>query len=351
MNLSQMLGSGIDPALLAQLGATGGPASDFTDMLMKSINPNPGGTLRSTLGSPSLDALTALSANPPPIQRADPTPQLPPAQTLESMGFGMASAAAQPGQNALSALGAGGNQMLDMGGKASERAIQETEAANREAIQEWQNKGALAEKGLDAQMKEPELDARQMDLAGNMALREQAQQEQALYRAGRLKDMGTQRDIQQQNADTNSQKADILSGKADIYGRAVDARIANSGQLTQLKQRQLEQEAAKAATEIETRIAISKANVDERQKSAILHSVTSTLNDLTLSGQPITPAARQAAVDQAFSLMGGGPKPQAEAAPAAGDHAALIAMANEAIAQGKDPEKVKAILRAKGVSI
>ena len=369
MDVAKLLSSGLDPSLLAFIGNGDQNSSDFTSMLMRSLNPNPAGSLAGAIGQPDLGPIEGLIGSAPNIKTASATPSLPPAQSLQATGFGMAAAAGKPGSTALSSLGEGGMRKLEMGEKMSERAIREAAQENQAALAAWEGKGRLASKVLDTQMKVPELDAKQMDLAGNMLQREDAAADRRAYQAGLLADKSRGRDLQSDKNEIDRKKADILAGRADAYGNLVDARIKNFDEVNKLRKSQMATAAASTAARIESNLKVAGIKADGDMQRSILENVTRRVNQLVSNGEPITPERLDLIEAQVMNLASGRRAPEAAAAPGAPaapgtpgapetpsapaggvDEAAALAEAEAAIAKGADVAKVNQRLLQLGIN-
>lgn len=297
MDLSTSLAAGLDPNLAALLGQTGGADNTFTQMLLKSVNPNASKDLTNAIGAPNLGPLADLAHQAPPVQQGYVQPALAPPQTLQALGFGMAGAAGKPGATGLSSLGEGGSSMLQQGAAASERSIREAQAENSANIAEWEGKSKLAEAGLNAQMKGPELDERMLDLTGQSLGRQAQREDTALYRQGLLGDKSAGRGIQQQNADTKTGQLGVNQGRADTYDDAVKNRDANAKAKLAQSEAALEQKATQFQQTLLQRSTLQgeRIGLEGAQRAAQEFK-----NEMTLRKDPITGALPDESTQEAL---------------------------------------------------
>jgi hypothetical protein len=363
MDLAQLLGSGIDPAMLATLGNTGGK-SQFTDMLMKSLNPNPAGDFRKAVGQPDVGQLQQLIGSAPSPERVNTAPNLPGPQHLQAIGFGMAQNAQTPGSSVGSSFGAGGNNALKLGGENAERAIREADAANRNEIATWQGKADLAKKTLDTQMKGPELDMKMMDLTGNSlttdanrASTDAWRQSQAANNQGRL-------GVAQQNANTNALKAGTAQDRAENQLELGLRRLGLDEQRLGIEMQKVEAQASQAADAAAARAREKGMELSTRERIAIQRDFTSWVNRAVANkGKPLDDAelaslAKQFASQQNFGAAPAGETPRrgggaVNAGPQISEarKAQLLADANSAISQGAPADQVKAELMKYGIGV
>jgi hypothetical protein len=357
MDLSQLLGSGIDPAMLSTLG-NAGVKSQFTDMLMKSLNPDPAGSLRKAVGDPNLSNIEGLIGSAPTPSRVDSTPRLPAPQQLQAIGFGMAQNSQTPGSSVGSSFGAGGNNALKLGGENAERAIREADNANRAELSAWEGKSRLASKALDAQMKVPELDEKQMVLAGQSLDRDANRDALSSYRAGQLENAAGRNDVANRNAATREGQLGVAQQKAENQLELGLRKIGLTEQQIANEQIRIENQASQAADAAAAKVAAQGRDLSTRERIAIQRDFTSWVNRAVANkGKPLDDAELMSLRSQFDSQQAGGAAPAAQGQPSTEQtisearKAQLLADANSAISQGAPVDQVKAELLKYGIGV
>jgi hypothetical protein len=358
MDLAQLLGSGIDPAMLATLGNPGGK-SQFTDMLMKSLNPNPAGDFRKAVGQPDLSNLDQLIGSAPMPERVNTAPNLPAPQHLQAIGFGMAQNAQTPGSSVGSSFGAGGNNALKLGGENAERAIREAESANRAEIASWQGQADLAKKKLDTQMKGPELDMKMMDLTGNSLTTDANRASTDAYRQGQLLAAADRTAVAERNAKTREGQLGVAQTKAETQLELGLKKLGLNEMQIANEAAKIENQASQAADAAAARAAAQGRDLSTRERIAVQRDFTSWVNRAVANkGKPLDDA-ELASLRKQFDSQQAGSQPQAaapQAAPSApqvpdAEKARILAEANAAIAAGRNREGVIAKLKSLGIEV
>jgi len=274
----------LDPNIAALLG--GGKGNDqFTQMLLRAINPNAAQDLAGGVGKPDVSPLVDLASQAPNIKTADPQPALGGPQMLQTLGFGMAAAAGQPGATAASSLGQGGSSVITQGAGASQRAIQEAQAENEARLAEWNGKSKIADEVLGAQMKAPELDMRMMDLTGQSLARDAARQDSAAYRAGLLENNAAKTGVSQQNADTAKGRLGVSQQRADTYDDKTQADTAAKQKALEIQQQKLDTSAGQFQQKL---LEAAKARGQRLGLEVAGRAAQEFKNEMTLRKNPIT---------------------------------------------------------------
>lgn len=344
------LTAALDPNIAALLG-NGGGNDQFTQMLMRAINPGAAADLSKNLGPPALGPIQELARRPPPVARGYVQPELAAPQMMQTLGFGMAAAAGAPGSSGLSALGEGGREVVTKGENASERSLRQAQIENQANLDIWAGKSKLAEAALNAQMKGPELDLKLMDLTGSALARNAAREDTAAYRAGLLTTGAAKTGISQQNADTNAAKAGTAQQRAETYATSVEGQLAAKTAANELRAKEIEASAARFEKQLlmQARLANSRIGLETAGRAA-----TEFKNEMTLRRNPITgelpdeetqEALRQS-IAAKYQQAAGGTAPAADQ-PSPEE---VLQQARDAIAAGADRAAVIERLNKMGVN-
>ena len=312
----------MDPNMLALVGASSLGNSNFTQQLMNSIQPQTSQQLTADIGPPSLAPLNQIAQGAPPIQQGYTQPALAPAQTLESLGFGMAGAAGKPGATGLSALGEGGTQMLNMGASASQRSISEAAQENNAAIQEWDNKSKIAEDELAQQMTEPQLDMKMLDLTGQSLKSQEEMADTAAYREALANNGAARAAAAGQNANTNTAALGIKGQNAETAAAAEAANASTQQAKIAQQQAALDQAASQFQTKLMQSSATSGARIgiEAAQAAATEFKTAIALRKDPVTGalpDPATQAAIQSEIAAKYSALAAPGGARTMVAPAA----------------------------------